>query len=141
MARCGGGLYVPEAVPPGPGSLGELTALPYAQRAAHSVLWLPELSEQLPYVRIGLCLLQPSRRSLVVPLTGNLHMLELWHGTLAFKDMALQLLPRLLGLPGLTESAKPSSSQATCGIPARYWEGFAGVEGIRICVFYPTTGF
>ena len=46
----GGGLYVPEAVPTlAPGFLAELTALPYAQRAARILsLWLPELAEQLP---------------------------------------------------------------------------------------------
>ncbi|MGI6236926.1 MAG: threonine synthase [Candidatus Excrementavichristensenella sp.] len=143
----GGGLYVPKAVPTlAPGFLAELTALPYAQRAARILsLWLPELAEQLPpmceaaYARFDHPAVAP-----VVPLSGNLHMLELWHGpTLAFKDMALQLLPRLMGasLRLIGERQTILILVATSGDTGKAaLEGFADVEGIRICVFYPHNG-
>ncbi len=72
------------------------------------------------------------------------HALELWHGpTLAFKDMALQLLPHLLTL-----SAKKHGEQreifilvATSGDTGKAaLEGFLDVPGTRCCVFYPREG-
>ena len=70
--------------------------------------------------------------------------LELWHGpTCAFKDFALQMLPRLL-----PAAAKKCGSDKTVAILVATsgdtgkaaLEGFAGVEGTRICVFYPHGG-
>ena len=72
------------------------------------------------------------------------HALELWHGpTLAFKDMALQLLPHLLTL-----SAKKNGETreifilvATSGDTGKAaLEGFLDVPGTRCCVFYPREG-
>ena len=70
--------------------------------------------------------------------------LELWHGpTSAFKDMALQMLPRLL-----TASLKKRGvEQGVCILVATSGdtgkaalEGFADVPGTRIMVFYPEGG-
>ena len=67
--------------------------------------------------------------------------LELFHGaTIAFKDMALSILPHLL-----TTSAKKNNVQneiviltATSGDTGKAaLDGFADVEGTRIVVFYP----
>lgn len=75
---------------------------------------------------------------------GWAHALELWHGpTLAFKDMALQLLPHLLTL-----SARKNGEQreifilvATSGDTGKAaLEGFLDVSGTRCCVFYPARG-
>jgi threonine synthase len=67
--------------------------------------------------------------------------LELWHGpTLAFKDMALQLMPRLLSLAlrGEEEHYEVVILVATSGDTGKAaLEGFADVEGVRIFVFYP----
>ncbi len=74
----------------------------------------------------------------------NTAYLELWHGpTSAFKDMALQMLPRLL-----TASLKKRGvSLGVCILVATSGdtgkaalEGFADVPGTRIMVFYPRDG-
>jgi len=70
--------------------------------------------------------------------------LELWHGpTLAFKDMALQLMPRLLTLAIRSEGGgyKVVILVATSGDTGKAaLEGFADVEGVQIFVFYPHEG-
>ena len=80
----------------------------------------------------------------LVPVGGWAHALELWHGpTLAFKDMALQLLPHLL-----TRSARKNGETreifilvATSGDTGKAaLEGFLDVPGTSCCVFYPREG-
>ena len=70
--------------------------------------------------------------------------LELFHGaTIAFKDMALSILPHLM-----TTSAKKNQVKneiviltATSGDTGKAaMAGFADVEGTRIIVFYPKNG-
>ena len=70
--------------------------------------------------------------------------MELFHGaTIAFKDMALSILPHLL-----TTSAKKNAVKneiviltATSGDTGKAaLAGFADVEGTRIVVFYPKNG-
>lgn len=71
-------------------------------------------------------------------------MLELWHGpTSAFKDMALQMLPRLLtaSLKKTGEERKACILVATSGDTGKAaLEGFADVEGTSIVDFYPRDG-
>ncbi len=80
----------------------------------------------------------------VTRLSENLSVLELWHGpTCAFKDMALQILPRLL-----TVSIKKNNEDktvmilvATSGDTGKAaLEGFKDVDGTAISVFYPENG-
>jgi threonine synthase len=70
--------------------------------------------------------------------------LELWHGpTLAFKDMALQLMPWLLktALRSEKDPYKMVILVATSGDTGKAaLEGFADVEGVSIFVFYPHEG-
>ena len=75
---------------------------------------------------------------------SGVYSLELWHGpTCAFKDFALQMLPRLL-----PAAARKCGSDKTVAILVATsgdtgkaaLEGFADVEGTRICVFYPHGG-
>lgn len=70
--------------------------------------------------------------------------LELWHGpTCAFKDMALQMLPRLLtaSLTKLGEKRRVCILVATSGDTGKAaLEGFADVPGTSIAVFYPKDG-
>lgn len=70
--------------------------------------------------------------------------LELWHGpTMAFKDIALQILPHLM-----TKAQEKTGSDvrivilaATSGDTGKAaLEGFAGVPGTEIIVFYPEDG-
>jgi threonine synthase len=77
-------------------------------------------------------------------LGDNIGVLELWHGpTLAFKDMALQLMPWLLRTAILSEKDphKMVILVATSGDTGKAaLEGFADVEGVSIFVFYPHEG-
>lgn len=83
----------------------------------------------------------------VVPLTdvgGGEHIMELFHGpTLAFKDMALQMLPRLMAasIAKTGEKDKVLILVATSGDTGKAaLEGFADVPGTAILVFYPEDG-
>ncbi len=80
----------------------------------------------------------------VKKLDDNNYVLELWHGpTCAFKDMALQLMPRLL-----TTAIKKSGDDkttvilvATSGDTGKAaLEGFCDVDKTKILVFYPAHG-
>ena len=75
---------------------------------------------------------------------GDVYFLELYHGpTLAFKDMALAILPHLLkealSLEGIDKEVVILT--ATSGDTGKAaLEGFAGVENTRIVLFYPEKG-
>ena len=144
-----GGLYVPESFPQI--SLDEITALcelDYRARARR--IMAPFLADFTGAEVEELCAaayggnfdvpeIAPVR--FVDESTGYL---ELWHGpTSAFKDMALQMLPRLL-----TASLKKQGvSLGVCILVATSGdtgkaalEGFADVPGTKIMVFYPRDG-
>ena len=78
------------------------------------------------------------------PLFGQDAFLELWHGpTCAFKDMALQIMPRLLSLAlGKQNCAEDALILvATSGDTGKAaLEGYRDVDRVRILVFYPTGG-
>ena len=75
---------------------------------------------------------------------GDQYFLELFHGpTLAFKDMALSILPHLLvgALKHLDMDKQVLILTATSGDTGKAaLEGFSNVEKIRIMVFYPQDG-
>ena len=70
---------------------------------------------------------------------GSDYMLELFHGpTSAFKDVALQMLPHLMLRSRAHEDDKILVLTATSGDTGKAaLEGFAGIDGVGICVFYP----
>jgi threonine synthase len=72
------------------------------------------------------------------------YLLELFHGpTLAFKDMALCLLPHLMtyAKKHLGSSSKHLLLTATSGDTGKAaMEGFANVKGFKVIVFYPKGG-
>ena len=74
----------------------------------------------------------------VTPL-GTDWMLELYHGpTCAFKDVALQMLPRLMSVARAGDGHKVMIVTATSGDTGKAaLDGFAGVEGTGVTVFYP----
>ena len=80
----------------------------------------------------------------LVKLNDNEYILELWHGpTAAFKDMALQLTPRLLvkAIEKLDLQQEVIILVATSGDTGKAaLEGFKNVNGTRIIVFYPAHG-
>lgn len=77
-------------------------------------------------------------------ISGTLAVLELWHGpTCAFKDMALQILPRLLvqSAKKVGDTSKFVILVATSGDTGKAaLEGFKDVPQTQILVFYPSQG-
>lgn len=144
-----GGLFVPETIPNV--TVSEIEALckmDYRERAvAIMSMYLDEFSqdELRSFVRDAYA--DNYDTSEIAPTTflnDNTAVLELWHGpTCAFKDMALQMLPRLLtaSLKKLGENRKVCILVATSGDTGKAaLEGFADVEGTSIVVFYPRDG-
>ena len=142
-----GGLYVPEEIPALDPAL--LTSdIPYEELAERILLpFLPEYKDVLA----SLCRAAYATGKFdTVPQTPlkdlgeGLYTEELWHGpTSAFKDMALQLMPRLLSaaitLTGETRDA--CILTATSGDTGKAaLEGFCDVEQTKILVFYPAHG-
>ncbi len=80
----------------------------------------------------------------LVPIDERESILELFHGpTLAFKDMALQMLPRLLraSIDKTGETQDVLILVATSGDTGKAaLEGFADAPGTGIVVFYPKDG-
>lgn len=74
----------------------------------------------------------------VSPLGGD-WLLELYHGpTCAFKDVALQMLPRLMSAARGADGRRVMIVTATSGDTGKAaLDGFAGVEGTGVTVFYP----
>ena len=83
---------------------------------------------------------------IIAPLSKKMgaYFLELYHGpTLAFKDMALSLLPHLLkkAAQKLNLSQKIAILTATSGDTGKAaLQGFVNVEGTKIIVFFPYKG-
>ncbi|MGN0295902.1 MAG: threonine synthase, partial [Parafannyhessea sp.] len=77
----------------------------------------------------------------VTPLSplGTDWLLELYHGpTCAFKDVALQMLPRLMSVARKGEGRNVMIVTATSGDTGKAaLAGFAGVPGTGVTVFYP----
>lgn len=76
--------------------------------------------------------------------SGGVHFLELFHGpTLAFKDMALSILPHLFKVASKKQDIKNEIVilTATSGDTGKAaLEGFADIDGTKIIVFYPEDG-
>ena len=143
-----GGLYVPEELPKAPKSMMPFGAdISYAERAAAVLrLFFPDLpGESLDRIA------EESYRRFDTPAVAPVSMLdeqtallELYHGpTLAFKDLALQLLPRLTLLAARTlgETREIAILTATSGDTGKAaLEGFSDVPGTSCTVFYPLDG-
>lgn len=145
-----GGLFVPEAIPSvDKAALTGLLPLSYQERAAAILaLFLPdytqaELNSCIAGAYGGAKFTSPAVAP-VTRVTDDMFALELWHGpTSAFKDMALQLLPRLLScaLNKIDEQAELVILVATSGDTGKAaLEGFKDVEQTRVMVFYPEDG-
>lgn len=74
----------------------------------------------------------------VTPLGAD-WLLELYHGpTCAFKDVALQMLPQLMSVARADDGRKIMVVTATSGDTGKAaLDGFAGVDGTGVTVFYP----
>lgn len=147
-----GGLFVPESIPQL--SLDEIAALAhksYVDRAVDILsLYLTDYTpaELHDYAmsayseeKFGP---EPAPLSQLNKYNDREFMLELWHGpTAAFKDMALQLLPHLMtgAIRKTGETAQVCILTATSGDTGKAaLEGFSGVDGTSVVVFYPSQG-
>ena len=142
-----GGLFVPTSVPKLDVSVSSLAGKGY-KKTAYEVLKLffTDLSEEELKYCIDRAYDDKFDTEVIVPLTvhDDQHFLELFHGpTIAFKDMALSILPHLLtvSLKKNRIDDKVVIMTATSGDTGKAaLAAFANVENIRIIVFYPKGG-
>ena len=144
-----GGLYVPAQFPQFTfEEISALAPMSYQERAAFVLSrFLPDFTQEELNAAIAGAYGTGFDCEAVAPMAkvGSwAHALELWHGpTLAFKDMALQLLPYLLTMSGRKhgEEREVFILVATSGDTGKAaLEGFLDVPGTRCCVFYPDGG-
>lgn len=142
-----GGLFVPTKIPALDVTVEELAEMSY-QETAYAVMkrFLTDFTEE----ELKSCIREAYDSKFdteeIAPLVkaDGAYFLELFHGaTIAFKDMALSILPHLL-----TTAAKKNHVKneiviltATSGDTGKAaLAGFADVPGTRIIVFYPKNG-
>ncbi|MEE1007994.1 MAG: threonine synthase [Agathobacter sp.] len=142
-----GGLFVPESIPSLDVSLDELAKMSY-QETAYVVMkqFLTDFTEEELKSCINKAYDSKFDTEEIAPLVqaDGAYYLELFHGaTIAFKDMALSILPHLL----ITAARKNKVENdiviltATSGDTGKAaLAGFADVEGTKIVVFYPKNG-
>ncbi|MCF0133737.1 MAG: threonine synthase [Blautia sp.] len=142
-----GGLYVPTQIPSLDVPVEKLSQMSY-QEVAYEVLsrFLTDYTEEELKHCINCAYDSKFDVKEIAPLTraDGAYFLELYHGaTIAFKDMALSILPHLL-----TTAAKKNQVKneiviltATSGDTGKAaMAGFADVPGTKIIVFYPKNG-
>lgn len=142
-----GGLFVPDHIPTLDKSLKELAGMGYKEVAYEVMkLFLTDFTQEELKECIDKAYDEKFDTNVIAPLTeaDGAYYLELFHGaTIAFKDMALSILPHLL-----TTSAKKNNVKneiviltATSGDTGKAaLAGFANVCGTKIIVFYPKNG-
>lgn len=142
-----GGLYMPDHIPSFEGKLSDLKGLGYKE-VAYLIMkeFFTDFTEEELKSCIDKAYDEKFDDKLIAPVrkAGDDFYLELFHGaTIAFKDMALSILPHLL-----TTSMKKNNINekvviltATSGDTGKAaLAGFADVENTRIVVFYPKGG-
>ncbi|MCC8047230.1 MAG: threonine synthase [Clostridiales bacterium] len=142
-----GGLFVPVQFPALDVSLPELAGMSY-QETAYAVMkqFLTDYTEEELKECIRSAYDDKFDTEEIAPLkqVGGAHYLELFHGaTIAFKDMALSILPYLMTTAARKnhETREIVILTATSGDTGKAaLAGFADVPGIRIVVFYPKNG-
>ncbi len=142
-----GGLFVPVAVPKLDVTMDELKSMSY-QETAYEVMkkFLTDFTEEELKHCINSAYDSKFDTEVIAPLVkvGDTYHLELFHGaTIAFKDMALSILPHLM----ITSARKNQVKNdiviltATSGDTGKAaLAGFADVPGTKIIVFYPKGG-
>ncbi len=142
-----GGLFVPKTFPNLRDKLSAMLDMDYAERA-HVVIgsFLPEYdgNELLSACQKAYSNFEMQDPAPLVRTDEGTYIMELFHGpTLAFKDVALTLLPYLLrkgsDISGIKEEIL--ILVATSGDTGKAaLEGFKDKDGIKIMVFYPSEG-
>ena len=142
-----GGLFVPDSIPKLNVSLEDLTKMSY-QEIAYAVMkeFLTDFTEE----ELKTCINNAydskfdTEEIAVTKKVDGAYYLELFHGaTIAFKDMALSILPHLLVTSARKNNVKNEIEilTATSGDTGKAaLAGFADVPGTKIIVFYPKSG-
>ena len=142
-----GGLYVPTSLPKLEVSMEKMAQMSYAEVAYEVMkLFLTDFTEEELKNCIANAYDSKFDTEIIAPIVqaDGAYYLELFHGnTIAFKDMALSILPHLM-----TTAAKKNQVNneiviltATSGDTGKAaMAGFADVPGTRIIVFYPKDG-
>ena len=142
-----GGLFVPDSIPKLNVSLEDLTQMSY-QEIAYAVMkeFLTDFTEE----ELKTCINNAydskfdTEEIAVTKKVDGAYYLELFHGaTIAFKDMALSILPYLLVTSARKNNVKNEIVilTATSGDTGKAaLAGFADVPGTKIIVFYPKSG-
>ena len=140
-----GGLFVPASFPQV--DVQALCALDYPEMAAvivgeyltdYSKEFLAQATKTTYGAAFG------GKAGYLAPVSQDVYALELWHGpTCAFKDYALQLMPKLLveAKKNLGRTEKTLILVATSGDTGKAaLDGYHDIPGVEIAVFYPTGG-
>lgn len=144
-----GGLYVPDSIPSvSIEDISSIAKMSYAERAATILsMYLSDYTyeELLEDANNAYCETSfPDGAAPLKKINDNTYSLELWRGpTAAFKDMALQIMPRLLSraLKKTGETNTALILVATSGDTGKAaLEGHKDVDGVKIMVFYPVDG-
>ena len=142
-----GGLYVPESIPQLPRTMGEFAKMDYRETAFEILkCFLTDYTdEELRHCVDGAYDAKfDDERIVPVTGTGDDYYLELYHGpTIAFKDMALSILPYLMTIAAKKQGIDREIVilTATSGDTGKAaLAGFADVPGTKIIVFYPKDG-
>ena len=142
-----GGLFIPEEMPHMEKSIDELSKLNYRDLAYEVMsLFFTDFTEEELRSCINNAYDEKFDTKEIAPVVekDGVYFLELFHGkTIAFKDMALSILPYLMKTSAKKNNIKKEIVilTATSGDTGKAaLEGFADVEGTRIIVFYPDGG-
>ena len=144
-----GGLFMPESFPKLSNEvILELAKKNYVERATYILsLFLTDYTEDELLADCSAAYDESRFVGGAAPIKsidGKIFSLELWHGpTCAFKDMALQIMPRLLcrALKKTNEERDAMILVATSGDTGKAaLEGYKDIDKIRIKVFYPVDG-
>jgi len=142
-----GGLFIPERIPTLDIPMDEIAGMTYAE-TAYEVMsrFYTDFTEEELKNCIARAYDSKFDTEVIAPLVeaDGAYYLELFHGpTIAFKDMALSILPHLM----ITSARKNNVKNdiviltATSGDTGKAaLAGFAKVEGTKIIVFYPKNG-
>ena len=143
-----GGLYVPLHFPQPTYNLATLISLPYQQLAATILNWFfDEFTSDQLLKNANTAYGSQWDNRLIAPLTpkhASNYYLELFHGpTLAFKDIALQMLPQLVSRAAQNTQLEKQIVilTATSGdTGTASMRGFSNQKDTQVIVFYPAGG-
>jgi len=143
-----GGLFVPEFFPTVSfDEINKLLDMNYAERACyvlHKYLEEYDYDKLLVACENAYSKFENDDAAPLVKIDENLFVMELFHGpTLAFKDVALTLLPYLLRQGSIISGVNEEILVlvATSGDTGKAaLEGLKDAEGVKIMVFYPSEG-